>query len=204
MLSSRYLFIVLFFGISSVFANPPSNVFDKTFDYRSKIRVGDWIFRKGVNIDSMIINQLGGGEFSHIGMVISVEDEIKIIHATTDDDGNNINQVIISTLAEFITPELAQKYAIARPNFISDTQFEQIIAELVSKQGAPFILAPRDKEHLYCTTFLYDAIIKFQPNFKVEWKYANFPLLNGVYLFPSAFANHENISWIYRYPEENQ
>ena len=110
--------------------------------------------------------------------------------------------LIISTLTEFTAPDLAQMYAVARPNFLSDKQKKQIIEELLTKQGERFILASRDQEHLYCTTLLYDTIIKYQPDFNPEWQYAKFPLLSGDYLFPGAFANYPNITWIYVYPDK--
>jgi hypothetical protein len=75
-----------------VIVNEPVYSSNPTSKLPYSVKVGDWIFRKGIQTDSLIVKQLGGGDFSHIGM-------------------------IISTLPEFIIPELAEKYAIARPNF---------------------------------------------------------------------------------------
>jgi hypothetical protein len=170
---------------------------------KSLVKVGDWIFRDGVQVDSFIVKKLDGGEFSHIGMIVFVEPEIKVIHATTNDDENKPNQVIISTLTEFIAPDLAHKYAIVRPDFLSDKQKAQIAEELLMKQGESFKIASREQEHLYCTTLLYDAIVKYKPDFNPEWEYANLPLLiSGNYLFPSAFVNYPDITWIYTYPKQ--
>lgn len=192
------LLLVLFVHFSFAEQSPNSPV--EIAKYSNLVKVGDWIFRKGVQIDSLVVNQVGAGDFSHIGMIIAVEPDIKIIHATTDDDHNRPNQVIVSTLAEFISPQLAEKYAIARPNFLSVNQKQQIVEDLLSQQGAPFILSSRDRNHLYCTTLLADAIIKYQPDFNVQWQYVDFPLVSGDYLFPNAFAEHSDITWIYRYP----
>jgi hypothetical protein len=196
----RFFPIIFLMLINFAFANQLASSSNQTIELPYSIKVGDWVFRKGIQTDSFIVNQLGGGDFSHIGMIISIQPEIKIIHATTSDDNNRLNQVIVSTLNEFITPELAEKYAIARPNFLSDVQRSQIVNDLLIKQGEAFILAPREQPHLYCTTLLFDSIIKFQPDFNVEWKYTHFPTLSGFYLFPQAFANYPNITWIYKYP----
>lgn len=198
----RYIFIVNFFWVNFIFANEEPKSIDDNPDYIHLLKVGDWIFRKGVQIDSLVVNELGGGGFSHIGIIVSIEPEVKVIHATTDDDINHPNQVIVSTLAEFITPKLAEKYAIARPNFLSPQQQQLIVDHIQSQLGAPFILSSREKKHLYCTTLLADTIIKYQPDFRLQWNYVNFPLFNGDYLFPSAFANHNDITWIYKYPKE--
>lgn len=198
---SYYIFIFFLFIINPVYAQELANSDNYYKEKSSLIHVGDWIFRSGVQTDSLIVKKLDGGIFSHIGMIVAIEPEIKIIHATTNDDDNVPNQVVISSLADFTAPELAEKYAIARPNFLTDEQKLQIIAELLTKQGEEFKLASRDEDHLYCTTLLYDVIIKYKSDFNPEWKYANFPLLRGHYLFPSAFANYSDITWIYSYPE---
>lgn len=198
-----YTFILILFmscfGLACQLSHPP-----QTVPNPSLIKIGDWIFRKGTQTDSLIVRQISGDEYSHIGMVVAVDPEIQIIHATTDDDHNHSNQVIISSLAEFITPKLAEKFAIARPNFLTTTQQQQIVNYLLTRKGDSFIIAPKKDEHLYCTTLLSDAISRYYPDFKVEWQYVNFPLLNGFYLFPSAFAKHDDITWIYQSPAQTR
>lgn len=199
----RYIFILNIFWLNLIFADEIPRLMKDKPEYIHLLKVGDWIFRKGVQIDSLVVNELGGGDFSHIGIIVSVEPEVKIVHATTDDDIYHPNQVIVSTLAEFITPKLAEKYAIARPNFLSSQQQQQIVEHIQSQLGTPFVLASRENKHLYCTTLIADTIIKYQPDFQVKWSNVNFPLFSGDYLFPSAFANHNDIIWIYKYPEEH-
>ncbi|MWN05669.1 YiiX/YebB-like N1pC/P60 family cysteine hydrolase [Gilliamella sp. Pas-s95] len=200
----RFFSIIFIMLATVVFANESVYSSNPTSKLPYSVKVGDWIFRKGIQTDSLIVKQLGGGDFSHIGMIISTNPEIKIIHATTSDDDKFPNQVIVSTLPEFISPELAEKYAIARPNFLSDVQQQQIVSDLLTQQGKAFVLAPREQPHLYCTTLLFDSITKFQSDFNVEWKYTYFPSLSGTYLFPNAFANYSDITWIYKYPEASE
>ena len=80
-----------------------------------KLAVGDWIFRAGTGRESALIRHLDDGEYSHIGIVIAVSPEIRIAHATTDDDPAHPNQVINSSLAEFAAPRLAGNDAAERP-----------------------------------------------------------------------------------------
>ena len=108
---SYYIFILFLFIKNPVYAQESANSDNFYKEKSSLINVGDWIFRSGVQIDSLIVKKLDGGIFSHIGMVVAIEPEIKVIHATTTDDENIPNQVIISSLADFTAPELAEKYA---------------------------------------------------------------------------------------------
>lgn len=199
----RYIGVFIWLTVNFVYANEVVNISTSSIEFKSLLKVGDWIFRKGIQVDSLMVNQFGGGEYSHIGMIVSVKPEIKIIHATTNDNELYPNQVILSTFTEFTLTELAEKYAIVRPNFLTDEQKYHIANDLLKKQGETFILASREQEHLYCTTLLFDTIIKYQPDFALEWQQTNFPLFSGVYLFPNAFINHSDVSWIYKYPEEH-
>ncbi|OCG10938.1 hypothetical protein A9G09_11605 [Gilliamella sp. wkB292] len=199
----RFFPIIFIILTKLVLANVPLVIPDLNRQFTASVKVGDWIFRKGIQVDSLIVNQISGGDFSHIGMIISIEPEVKIIHATTSDDVNYPNQVIISSLAEFIAPEFAEKYAVARPNFLSERQKQQIVEDILTKKGEEFVLASRDQPHLYCTTLLFDSIVKVQPDFNPEWTYSHVPLLTGIYLFPNAFAHYPDITWIYKYPEVN-
>lgn len=200
MRSFRYFLIIwlLFVNVSVVNAQESRN--DSISQISSTLKIGDWIFRQGTAIDSLLVKQLGGGEFSHIGMIISVAPEVKIIHATTDDFENRPSQVLISTLDEFISPDLAQTYAIARPIFLTDEQKQQVADMLQTKLGEKFVLASREAPHLYCTTLLYDAIIQVMPDFNVEWQHSDFALFYGNYLYPNAFAKYKDLIWIYKYP----
>ena len=83
------------------------------------LAVGDWVFRAGTSAESHLIQTLSDSEFSHIGMVVSLQPEPLIAHATTDDDQQRLNQVLTSTLSDFIDPQLARSFAIARPLFVT-------------------------------------------------------------------------------------
>ncbi len=161
------------------------------------LAVGDWIFRSGTSTESQLIQTLSDSEFSHIGMVVSLQPEPLIVHATTSDDPQRTNQVLSSPLAEFIDPKLARHFAIARPSFLTAQENQQAAQQLLQQLGQPFVLAERSSEHLYCTTLLADALQHSTTSFQPQWQQINAPLLSGEYLFPSAFANYPEIEWLY-------
>lgn len=161
------------------------------------LAVGDWVFRAGTSAESRLIQTLSDSEFSHIGMVVSLQPEPLIVHATTSDDPQRTNQVLSSPLAEFIDPKLARHFAIARPNFLTAQENQHAAQQLLQQLGQPFVLAERGTEHLYCSTLLADALQHSTTSFQPQWQQINAPLLSGEYLFPSAFANYPEIEWLY-------
>ncbi|HHX34655.1 MAG TPA: hypothetical protein GX719_05215 [Gammaproteobacteria bacterium] len=162
------------------------------------LAVGDWVFRAGKSTESHLIQTLSNSDFSHIGMVVSLQPEPLIVHASTDDDPQRSNQVLSSTLSDFIDPTLAYSFAIARPNFISEQEKQQAAKWLYKQLGQAFVLAERNTDHLYCTTLLVNALQHSAIPFQPEWQQIKAPLFSGEYLFPSAFANYPEIEWLYR------
>lgn len=162
------------------------------------LAVGDWIFRAGTSAESHLIQTLSDGEFSHIGMVVSLQPETLIVHATTDDDPQRTNQVLTSTLHDFIDTQRAHNFAIARPHFVTEEENQRAADRVLKQLQQPFILAERSSEHLYCTTLLANALDNTTIPFQPKWQQVNAPLLSGEYLFPNAFADYPGIEWLYR------
>ncbi len=162
------------------------------------LAVGDWVFRSGTSRESHLIQTLSNSDFSHIGMVVSLHPEPIIVHATTDDDPQRSNQVLSSTLNEFIDPQLAGSFAIARPTFVRAEEQQQAALWLSKQLRKPFVLAERSHPHLYCTTLLVDALQHTKKPFQPAWQKINAPIFSGEYLFPQAFADYPEIEWLYR------
>ena len=162
------------------------------------LAVGDWVFRAGTSAESHLIQTLSDSEFSHIGMVVSLQPEPLIAHATTDDDQQRLNQVLTSTLSDFIDPQLARSFAVARPLFVTKEENKKTVARVLQQLQQPFVLAERSTEHLYCTTLLADALNNTARPFQPKWQQVNAPLLSGEYLFPRAFADYPGVEWVYR------
>ena len=162
-----------------------------------KLEVGDWVVRMGTVNDSWWISYLSNSEYSHIGMIVATEPKILVIHATTDDGEIGSDQVIVSELDRFLSPALAKKGAIIRPIFLDSKKKKEIVSAIWKQRGKPFILASKDKYHLYCTTLLLDSIQHFHPSFQPQWTKINIPLFEGEYLFPQSFVDYPNTRIIY-------
>lgn len=160
---------------------------------------GDWVFRLGPSRESRLIQQVGGGDYSHIGMIVSTSPQALVAHATTDDDPERPDQVLLSPLTEFVDPRHARAFAIARPDFLDAEQRLQVSAAVRDEVGQPFLLEPRNLAHRYCTTLLADAIRMQHPGFAPQWQRLDLPVFHGEYLFPRAFAEYPGITWLYRY-----
>lgn len=154
------------------------------------VRPGDLILRMGTGMDSQLIKQAGGGRYSHIGMVVHTQPEVTLIHATTDDDPEHLDQVVVTSAAAFLSSKKATAYAQLRPLFLSQNQINQMVDALQSQIGQPFVLASQEDEHLYCTTLIHTAIAQQQPEFVLPWQTVTAPIFTGRYLFPDAFLNH--------------
>lgn len=163
-----------------------------------ELAVGDWIFRSGTSTDSTVIRQLSGSDYSHIGMVVANSPQVLIIHATTDDEPQRQNQVLLTPLEDFIHPDLANAFAIARPDFLDAEQKALIAETLLAQRGEAFLIQPRGEPHRYCTTLLADAIRTQHADFSPRWSLVDVAFFRGEYLFPRAFAEHARISWVYR------
>ena len=64
----HYIFIFLLFIKPPVYALDLANSDISSIQNFSQIKVGDWIFRNGVQIDSFIVKKLDGSDYSHIGL----------------------------------------------------------------------------------------------------------------------------------------
>lgn len=159
------------------------------------LSIGDWVLRKGNDTDSIIISLLGKSKFSHIGIISSLEPEIRIIHAITDQDIGR-GSVFETTLQKFASPENSNITVIVRPLFLTTYQKKIIVEDIRLKVGLPFVLADKYKDHRYCTTLIADAVSKVEPSFVPLWTYLNIPFFSGEYLFPDAFINYPNVECI--------
>ena len=139
--------------------------------------MGDWVFRSETSAESQLIQNLSHSEFSHIGMVASLQPELLIVHATTDDDPQRSDQVLASTLSEFIAPQFAHSFAIARPRFVTEQENQRAAQRVLQQLQQPFVLAERSSEHLYCTTILADTLQHTAIPFQPAWQQVNAPFL---------------------------
>lgn len=157
-----------------------------------KFAVGDFIVRQGTAYESVLIKKLSQSEYSHIGLIIQINPKILIIHATTDDKVDKPNQVIISTLSEFIQPKLAKGWAIYRNERLTDKEIAIMVNKTQAKLGEPFMLFTRNEKEqgVYCTTLIADylpiSIYKI-----LQWQQIDVPSLQGEILYPKALIDEK-------------
>lgn len=193
----RYLFViagVILFSYSFYFFYSflDSSLTLKDFKDLPEIKRGDLIFREGKSKDSAVIKYISNSKFSHIGVVYETE-PLRIIHATTDDNLQNPNKVIISDISEFLKE--AKNIAFKRINLESN-QVEIFLNGLEKNLGKDFILygldsseLERESKPIYCTTLIETELRKIIP-INIEYELVNFPFLSGYYLFPKAFYDN--------------
>lgn len=114
-----YFFLILFLliGIWGFFLN--SNPSNHQKPHLPSLEIGDLVFRAGIGSESFLIENLSQSPYSHIAMVVKTSPTI-LIHATTDDDKNAKNQVILSSMDDFL--KLSHKIAIKRLKFDEKNQ----------------------------------------------------------------------------------
>lgn len=158
-----------------------------------KLQIGDFVYRLGHGFESQIIAYASSFKYSHIGYIVELN-PTKIIHSTTDDDKYHKNQVIKSTLDDFI--KNADSIAIQRVDYLSAKDKLQIAKSLAKRIGEPFVLLPKNQKNLYCTTLLEQEINKVH-TFKPKYQYVDVALLKGNYLFPKSFYELNRTKIIY-------
>lgn len=67
----------------------------------------------------MLIEKLSNFPYTHIAMAVQTE-PVVLIHATTDDDLNRKNQVILSSLRDFV--KFGRKIAVKRLKFSKESR----------------------------------------------------------------------------------
>ncbi|MDO5090743.1 MAG: hypothetical protein Q4D61_04290 [Cardiobacteriaceae bacterium] len=164
------------------------------------LAVGDWVFRAGTGRESALIRHLSGSAWSHVGVVVAVVPEVRIVHATTDDDPARPNQVIASAYADFAALSLAGEVAVARPLFL-DAQERLSLAQAVeARLGEAFVLVAKQdgdaRMPRYCTTIVADALQALRPQLVLRWQAVDFPFFSGDYLFPQALADVAGLQWL--------
>lgn len=208
--SARIWLLILFFVAVSVFghlltaqrsvsATPstPITADQDTSHPISTFAVGDLILRAGTAYESLLIKQLSGSHYSHIGVIVETSPDIRIIHATTDDDPNRLNQVLNSSLDEFISPKLAKSWAVYRINGMSESEHNRLINSLQSEVGKAFSLGVAQEEVRYCTTIINDGLPLRLQN-QLNWSTpSSLIAFKNPLLYPQAFLELKEIERVF-------
>lgn len=180
-LGAEFFFFIAFF----------TTLGGKELETLPPLQVGDLVFRQGIGAESLIIEKLGNFPYTHIAIVAKLE-PLTLIHATTSDNANTPNQVILSPFDEFL--KQSKKIAVKRLD-LNETQKEQILSFTQSKLGKEFELSS-DENALYCTTFIEKALASVM-KYELSRSYVDFAYFRGYYLFPKAFFEDQRSVLIY-------
>lgn len=185
------LILFLLIGIWGFFLNSnPSNQIIKK-PHLPSLEIGDLVFRAGIGSESFLIENLSQSPYSHIAMVVKTSPTM-LIHVTTDDDKNAKNQVILSSMDDFL--KLSHKIAIKRLKFDEKTK-QNIVTKALEHLGRKFIIST-DKDAFYCTTFLEQSINSIT-TFHLQYTLIKAPFNEGLYLFPQTFFENNQSVLIY-------
>ena len=69
-----------------------------------QLEVGDIVFRTAYGKESRMVTLLSGGDYSHIAVITDITPEIMVTHATTNDNPDKLNQVLLTPITEFLSP----------------------------------------------------------------------------------------------------
>lgn len=176
------------------------------FPYRAAIPLpaaallqrGDWILRGGTGADSALIRRLSHSRYSHIGMVVQTAPQVIIAHATTDDDPERPDQVLLTPLRQFLAPDKADAVLVLRPRFLTAAQRRAAAADAARQAGRAFVITPRGEQPFYCTHLVLDAVRRQGADFAPQWQHLDIAVFRGEYLFPQAFLAADTET-VYRY-----
>lgn len=84
---------------------------------------GDLVFRRGRSAESHAILLTGHkSAYSHVGIVTMEGSTAWVIHAVPGENGKGPDYIRRETVADFLTPEKASRFAVYRADFTPDTR----------------------------------------------------------------------------------
>lgn len=167
------------------------------------LQEGDWVFRSGKSADSLLVRRLGGGAYSHVGIISRTKPQVMVVHAVSGEGAAYPDAVLETPLAEFLSAERADAAAVGRPRFLTAEQRKAAARSAARRIGEPFAADSRDKPHLYCTTLLADAVAGQGAAMPLDWTVLDVAVFRGEYLFPEALRK-QDLEWVYRFPDRSE
>lgn len=167
------------------------------------LRDGDLALRQGTGLDSEAVLRLDsvGGQYSHIGIVVSDNGKWKVVHAVPGESRDGIDRVKIEPIDTFFLSTRAAHGAVMRLRGCSAVAAREAAQSAARLVGVPFDYNYnwQDTTRLYCTQLI-----------AVAYSSAGIDLLSGVprlsgrntkniIVFPGDIASNDSLTTIFRF-----
>ncbi len=167
------------------------------------LRDGDLALRQGTGLDSEAVLRLdsAGGQYSHIGIVVSDNGKWKVVHAVPGESRDGIDRVKIEPIDTFFLSTRAAHGAVMRLRGCSAVAAREAAQSASRLVGVPFDYNYnwQDTTRLYCTQLIV-----------VAYSSAGIDLLSGVprlsgrntkniIVFPGDIARNDSLTTIFRF-----
>lgn len=170
------------------------------------IEEGDIVFRRGEGVASRIVLAGdNGGEYSHIGMVVSDSGKLKIAHSVPGepDFEGDFDRVKIDSVSVFFSADHASRGAVMRLSLTEQQKrklSEKALEKALVKVKFDHDYNLEDTTRLYCTEFiqLVYSSIGFELS-EGRRTTAFIPGMQGDYIMPSDIFENKNLRLIYSF-----
>lgn len=167
------------------------------------LRDGDLALRQGTGLDSEAVLRLdsAGGQYSHIGIVVSDNGKWKVVHAVPGESRDGIDRVKIEPIDTFFLSTRAAHGAVMRLRGCSAVAAREAAQSAARLVGVPFDYNYnwQDTTRLYCTQLIV-----------VAYSSAGIDLLSGVprlsgrntkniIVFPGDIASNDSLTTIFQF-----
>lgn len=167
------------------------------------LRDGDLALRQGTGLESEAVLRLdsAGGQYSHIGIVVSDNGKWKVVHAVPGESRDGIDRVKIEPIDTFFLSTRAAHGAVMRLRGCSAVAAREAAQSAARLVGVPFDYNYnwQDTTRLYCTQLI-----------AVAYSSAGIDLLSGVprlsgrntkniIVFPGDIASNDSLTTIFRF-----
>lgn len=167
------------------------------------LRDGDLALRQGTGLDSEAVLRLdsAGGQYSHIGIVVSDNGKWKVVHAVPGESRDGIDRVKIEPIDTFFLSTRAAHGAVMRLRGCSAVAAREAAQSAARLVGVPFDYNYnwQDTTRLYCTQLI-----------AVAYSSAGIYLLSGVprlsgrntkniIVFPGDIASNDSLTTIFQF-----
>ena len=164
---------------------------------------GDLAFRLGRTLESDAIAATAdeGYDYSHVGIIISRGDSIRVIHIEPERGGEE--RIKCETLEDFFHPTRAVKGCVARQKNISSNEIQSIEDKCISLSNSNIRFdhdySLQDSEAMYCTELV--NVVFSEIGISLTERRHKVPLIEEGVILPSDMLRDGDLEIVWRYSE---